>query len=71
VGLSWPGTYRCDCCDRDGGTREFGTTRPQGLVIHRYRLVGTQSVSRADEAGVRASLQSLKTIGLADPPDGE
>jgi hypothetical protein len=69
LGLPWPGSYRCGCDGLGPGFGEFGLMGPRGLELHRYRLVGTRSVSREEEPGVRASLRSLKTIGLADPPD--
>ncbi len=69
LGLPWPGSYRCVCDALDPGYCEFGMLRPGGLECHRYRLVGTRAVPREDESMVRASLQSLRTIGLPDTPE--
>jgi hypothetical protein len=66
LGRPWTGDYRCDCLDLEC---DCGPYRKRlGTEGHCYRGLGTRSVTREEYRGVKASLQSLKRIGLGRTP---
>ncbi len=60
MGLSWPGTFRCDCPEIQEIPIEIRTGRV--LIPHRY--LGSRPVTREEAEGIWFCHQSLKNLSI-------